>query len=224
MMMIKKGENMANICSNSLVFFSTDKDAITKFKKFIEESDGTLDGMGEKLGLNTNDYEKWNEWVEENNDLVSKSNRVIPVHSFIIKTHSKWTPCTEAWEEILTEYHKKNNLSEKLIDYFFVSEEPGEGIYVNTDTHGIFFTDRVKIEISYKGNWLDGIYLCSYDNEEVIEEIIDACSEVNIPEEIVNKALENALTGEGIDIICEYIKENGDYEIYVHFYDEDYYV
>ena len=218
---------MANICSNTLAFYSVDENVVTDFKRLIEDSikkSAWIGNIATALGFTKDLPFDSSGCIDEVDDIEENDKDRVSIYAFKVWSETKWTPCHTFWCEVLDKYNEKNNLTENCIYYDFIADEPGEEIYVNTDKDGIFFSDRVKIEISYKGNWLDGIYLCSYDNEEVIEEIIDACSEVNIPEEIVNKALENALTGKGIDIICDYIKENGDYEIYVHFYDEDYYV
>lgn len=218
---------MANICSNTLAFYSVDKNVVMGFKKLIEDSireSAWIGNIATALGFSEDLPFDSSGWIDEIDNIEKTEKERFAIYAFKVWSETKWSPCHTFWCEVLDKYNEINNLTENCIYYDFIADEPGEGIYVNTDKDGIFFTDRIKIEIAYKGNWLDGIYLCSYDNEEVIEVIRKACSEVDVPEGIINDALANAWTGEGVDKICKYIEENGDYDIYVHFYDEDYYV
>jgi hypothetical protein len=58
----------------------------------------------------------------------------------ILSVHSEdaWAPMSDFYEFAAALYN---------VQYVYSAEEPGSGVYVNTDTEGRFFTDRYKIEL-----------------------------------------------------------------------------
>lgn len=58
---------------------------------------------------------------------------------FRILTETAWEPLSEFWDKILEQY---NN-----IKYVYMSEEPGAELYINSDTSGLIYPDRFKLDI-----------------------------------------------------------------------------
>lgn len=63
-----------------------------------------------------------------------------------VTTDTAWNPMTKMWDAILDE-HFQDEYGDNLIDYVFISEEPGMGLYINTDTNRTFFPERFLLEV-----------------------------------------------------------------------------
>lgn len=55
-----------------------------------------------------------------------------------VATETAWGPMTEMWDAIF-DRHFQSDDDENQIGYVFRAEEPGNGVYINTDTKGCFF-------------------------------------------------------------------------------------
>ena len=73
-------------------------------------------------------------------------------NSFTIETEAAWEPVTALWEAVLATYNG--------VSFVYVAEEPGNTVYINTDTLGRFFPDRYLLDIFGDGqipeNWYPG--------------------------------------------------------------------
>lgn len=63
-----------------------------------------------------------------------------------IATETAWGPMTEMWDAIFDKHFQSDD-GENHINYVFRAEEPGNGVYINTDTKGCFFPERYLLEI-----------------------------------------------------------------------------
>ena len=61
---------------------------------------------------------------------------------FRMQTMTAWGPMKDMWTMILTECGFDE------VKYVYEAEEPGEGLYINSDTKGRFLADRIRMEIS----------------------------------------------------------------------------
>ena len=59
---------------------------------------------------------------------------------FTIETEDAWGPKTDAFDLIMSDPRFDR------LQYVYIAEEPGCGVYINTDEDGIIFRDRYKIE------------------------------------------------------------------------------
>lgn len=90
-----------------------------------------------------------------------------------VTTDTAWSPTTEMWDVIL-DTHFQDKYGDRLIDYVFISEEPGMGLYINTDTDGTIFPERFLLEVGdipEHRNW-ESYYL------ESEQEVIDLINEI----------------------------------------------
>lgn len=60
---------------------------------------------------------------------------------FQVSVETAWEPMTEMWDMILAECRFDE------VAYVYEAEEPGEGLYINSDTEGRFFADRFYIDL-----------------------------------------------------------------------------
>ena len=58
---------------------------------------------------------------------------------FTLSGETAWGPTDDLWEAVIEQY--------KGISFVYVAEEPGNGVYINTDTDGVYFTDRFLMDI-----------------------------------------------------------------------------
>lgn len=74
-----------------------------------------------------------------------------------LQTETAWEPMYDMWDMILAECGFTD------IKYVYSSEEPGMGIYINTDTEGRFFPEIYRIEVYISDDFYcnDTQYFCS---------------------------------------------------------------
>lgn len=56
-----------------------------------------------------------------------------------LSTETAWYPMTEMWNKIIEKYYPS-------ISYVLIAEEPGCGVYINTDIEGYDFTERYRVD------------------------------------------------------------------------------
>ncbi|MCL2047391.1 MAG: hypothetical protein FWG87_01575 [Defluviitaleaceae bacterium] len=137
---------MPNWCSTGYAFYTKaeDKSELSRFYKNLMEilqtpsevengfEPGWLGKVAIKHGL---DYESvpcrgWIEHIDEYE----------PEHGVVtLRTDTAWGPLTELWEAVLTQYDG--------ICFVYIAEEPGLGVFVNTDTEGLYFNEWYLLEI-----------------------------------------------------------------------------
>ena len=126
---------MANVCCDDVYFYSdTNPEGLVTLWKDIQTSiticpDANRAWIGklfEKKGISMEGiYLRGTvTYMERNND------------NILLSTDTAWSPLYEAYESISEAYN---------ISFVMQSIEPGEGIYINTDTPGRFFPDKYTI-------------------------------------------------------------------------------
>ena len=200
---------MANLCINSIVFYSSDREALSVLRIYII---GTMApfGSGEvrdlliKLGYQKREAE---ELAQARNSIVH-CNEVEKLddgaYYLMFQTESAWVPHVEPFEHLLkTRYANR-------IKMVYCSEECGMEVYVNTDVQGIFFPERFLVDCSYKGEYYT-LYLDTY--KEVIEWVheIFPQAKVSLDSDIyeVEQAVE-PYAGEGDDYFRLYEFDYGE--------------
>jgi len=69
---------------------------------------------------------------------------------FTVDTETAWGPTDELWQAVIAKYEG--------ISFVYIAEEPGMGVFINTDTEGIFFTEKFMINIFGDAPLPDGWY------------------------------------------------------------------
>ena len=97
---------------------------------------------------------------------------------FTLDCDTAWTPMDELWEAVIAQYEG--------LSYVYIAEEPGMGIFVNTDTEGIYFPEKYLMEIYGDAPIPDGWYANQdkpgcFDIREYFkdfEELADYCAKL----------------------------------------------
>lgn len=155
---------MPNWCSNTVVYYSKEKDDVDKLVSTIKDcypDDYNVDlcwlsYLADKLGIKISECGGYIEWVGD----VEKEDEYYCVK---IDIESAWSP-------LATLFYQIADATNTLCVYS--AEEPGSEIYINTDEYGNFLTDRYKITD------IDSEYF------ESMSGLIDYCNDVyelNIP-------------------------------------------
>ena len=95
---------------------------------------------------------------------------------FALEAETAWAPTDDLWEAVISQY--------KGVSFVYIAEEPGMGIFVNTDTEGIYFPCNYLLEIYSeelvpKGWHIDSDKPDYIDIREYfgsIEELMDYCT------------------------------------------------
>ena len=92
-----------------------------------------------------------------------------PIGCIHMTTDTAWEPQIEVVEEMMEEYPN--------LDFVYLSEEPGCGVFINSDMTGDYFTEYAKIDCSIEmivdgeSTWIESEY---FENEESFEEQVEA--------------------------------------------------
>ena len=96
---------------------------------------------------------------------------------FTLYSDTAWSPTDELWEAVVTQYEG--------VSFVYVAEEPGMGIFTNTDSEGIYLSEKYLIEIYGNAPIPEGWYP-DQDKPECLEireyfsdfeELADYCTE-----------------------------------------------
>lgn len=155
---------MPNWCATSIVFYSFDRGQIEKLHKIIFEMNKTgriengfgnlwLGNFVDKCGLDYNDVYCRGMITYFDDARVDDDGRWY----LIIYQDDAWYPITEVWDLFLAWCCPD-------VKYVYCAEEPGCEIYINTDTSGLFFSDKYMVEWYDEDDWItDSDYLESDD-------------------------------------------------------------
>ncbi|MBQ9915144.1 MAG: hypothetical protein IJO50_03260, partial [Clostridia bacterium] len=131
---------MANWCGTSIAFYSEDRQRLTDFHDEIvkiTDEDSWLGNMLEHYGFDPEDYSC-------RSDIYCISDVSLDaddVWYFILDQEDAWSPHTDPWDSILS-------VAKGDIEFVYKSEEPGQIIFVNSDTEGWYFKERYVIDAS----------------------------------------------------------------------------
>lgn len=168
---------MANYCSNTIYFCSTNKEALERFLDTVQDGDSyrklfLKNGYTEKEAMECTDGRDYITYcdyeIEERDDF----------YYFRIDTETAWDTHIEAFHLLLKQ--KYNN----EIFAYYISEEPGFSIFITNDSEKIFFEDRYRISaydtiyFSNKSDLVDyvkeryGVKACLIDSVATMEQRI----------------------------------------------------
>lgn len=162
---------MANWCSTVYVFYGENKEGIDNlFKdlKEVEEKDNTWIG---------NVFMKKGFTEKEAEELVYRS-FITSVCRY--KTGEVELTCEDAWNY---HYEAMSELIDKYgegIHFEMLAEECGNGIFVNTDEGGVYFTDRFMIDCDIDGNCFNEYFA----NEEGLREYVSKMLKVELNDNV----------------------------------------
>ena len=99
---------------------------------------------------------------------------------FEVGQEDAWSPKKEVWDAVLS----KEEFSD--VEYVYMAEEPGCGLYLNSDSSGLFYEDRYTVDVYLDGKFYND-KTCSYNQEYFTSE--DECLEYlrEISENLGNK-------------------------------------
>ncbi|MCL2638447.1 MAG: hypothetical protein FWD48_08775 [Oscillospiraceae bacterium] len=130
---------MPNWCSNSIAFYQEDSGNclleafytdVSKYMDFKDVNGSHSDWVGNYLTENKIDT----------NEIYCRgffANCELHSDHVLISMETAWEPLPQVWDKMAEKYG---------LSYVYIAEEPGMGIYVNTDVEGRFFTDRYLLD------------------------------------------------------------------------------
>lgn len=152
---------MSNICSTVIQFYGNESLLTNLFKKLSSKMN--LSDLAGKFDIEISPGER-NGFIE-----------YIDCEQRRVWQSDDWLPHMEIWNKIIGRYYANEN-GERLVDFCYMAEEFGCGVYINTDTDGTYFPDLYRAEFCI-GDKCDTLYfestmdLLDWFNEEFDTEI-----------------------------------------------------
>ena len=182
---------MANYCSNNIAFYSKDRAVLQDlFTKINDVLDNTNNHSIYQLILKHGYSEEAAKKITDCRDYITYAEDKLTDLScgysyFKIDTESAWQPNMTTFFYLLQDKYANK------ISLVYTSEEPGSGVFINTDVDGLFFNDRYKIDCCLDSNYFTDYFT---DFNEVIEFIQEDYPKADVciydsPEEIRNKVI-----------------------------------
>ena len=165
---------MANYCSNNIAFYSKDRATLQDlFTKINDVLDNTNTHSVYQLMLKHGYSEEAAKKITDCRDCITYAEDKITDLScgysyFKIDTESAWQPNMTTFFYLLQDKYANK------ISLVYTSEEPGSGVFINTDVDGLFFTDRYRIDYcvnnDYQTEYFSGFSeVIDYINEKLPE-------------------------------------------------------
>lgn len=154
---------MANYCNNTIAIIGYDKEKLEDFRKlmvdaFRDSRNGTVRDFVIKCGYDKEEAIQFTDGRDTFIDIDDEINQKENVYYFYFQTESAWSPNVEVFTKIIRE---------KFDDEFELehcSEESGMGIYINTDSDGLFFSDRYYLDCCINNEY----YTEYYETKEAV--------------------------------------------------------
>lgn len=152
---------MANICSDTVIFFpknDTAGDAISRLKEDLLkcyptigcQADTRISLLMHHLGIPT-------EGISLRGDIVYMG---IEDTHIEIELATAWSPLYDAYREIAIHYGLK---------FVLRAEEPGEGIFINTDVYGTYLDVRYRVLLNLEADAGNTVYQRMFAEETDME-------------------------------------------------------
>lgn len=142
---------MAKDCFNVIVFRCNKEkpilDFLNKINTLLENNKREFVDLMESYNLNVDDYDgsgfkgSFRGQIIHCDDYLSYNDEEDEYY-FYMDTETAWLPLMNTFDIII-----KHTDSE--IKYYYTSEEPGMGIYINTDSSEIYLTPRFNVYLDY---------------------------------------------------------------------------
>lgn len=161
---------MSNICSTVIQFYGNETLLTNLFKKLSSEM-SLSDLAGEfDIEFSPNERNGFIEYVDFEQHRVWQSD--------------DWLPHMEIWNKIIDRYYVDEN-GDRLVDFCYMAEEFGCGVYINTDESGEYFPELYRVEFCTKDtcdtiyfestadllDWFEEIFEVRTDNVNDLERI-----------------------------------------------------
>ena len=154
---------MANYCNNTIAIIGYNKEKLEDFRKlmvnaFRDSRNGTVRDFVIKCGYDKEETIQFTDGRDTFIDIDDEINQKENVYYFYFQTESAWSPNVEVFTKIIRE---------KFDDEFKLehcSEESGMGIYINTDSDGLFFPDRYYLDCCINNEY----YTEYYETKEAV--------------------------------------------------------
>ena len=154
---------MANYCNNTIAIIGYDKEKLDSLRKlmvnsFRDSRYGTVRDFVIKCGYDKEEAIQFTDGRDTFIDIDDEINQKENVYYFYFQTESAWSPNVEVFTKIIRE---------KFDDEFELehcSEESGMGIYINTDSDGLFFPDRYYLDCCINNEY----YTEYYETKEAV--------------------------------------------------------
>lgn len=162
---------MANICETTIAFFTTDTiETLTEFRNMLTniQTDGipfTHKYISEKLDLGLTNLEYGD--IMDIGEIEYSGTGI----GFKVWQNDKWSPQLDLWDALIEKFFT-NDDGCRLVDYVYEAEEPGCGIYINTDEGGDFLPDLYKIDAYIAGSYYTEYFENTNDLIDHLEEIL----------------------------------------------------
>ena len=137
---------MANPCSSRYAFFADDKNK-GELLRFYNKLSGIINPV---LKTKNSADPGWlgNVVIAHGLDLETHSCRGTiedlgeyepDSNFFTLDSETAWTPMEKLWEAVVAQY--------KGVSFYYIAEEAGSDIYINTDVEGTYIPDKYMLEI-----------------------------------------------------------------------------
>ena len=84
--------------------------------------------------------------------------------AFRVYTETAWGPMPDMWEKIIGQRYQDQIMFE------YIAEEPGNGVFINTDREGIFFPDRYRAAIEDGDEFYEEYFTSDEELEKFLKE------------------------------------------------------
>ena len=156
---------MANYCSNCIAFFGNDLDKLEHLRKMMDTTFnlseyGSIRDFVMSYGYAKEEAISFTDGRDSFIEVDFEVSKDDESYYFTIQTESAWNPNVGVFRKIISDKYGEE------LDIEHCSEEPGMGIFINTDETGFFFTDRY-----YLNSCINGEYETEYfeSREEVLD-------------------------------------------------------
>ena len=190
---------MANYCSNFIAVFGYDKEKLDELHnlvvKFFNENstNNSIRAFVVACGYSSDEALIMTDGRDTIVDVDTEVSEKERIFYFKFQTESAWNPNVDVFRKIISDKYGEE------LDMEYCSEEPGMGIFINTDETGFFFTDRY-----YLNSCINGEYETEYfeSREKVLDWIKSRFPDIKLTTMTYLYKIEEE--------VCKRIDENGD--------------
>lgn len=145
---------MANDCFNGIVFYGKDSVVLQKLRCQIERciSSSARNSFPYLFKLNGYTEEEIKKICDRRDQFYSCDPEIScdgSTYYFQVDTVTAWTPHMEVFETLLQRTYRNR------IQFVYIAEESGCGVYENSDRNGTYFKIRYKVSCCHKGIYYD---------------------------------------------------------------------
>ena len=103
--------------------------------------------------------------------------RTASIHFFEIETEEAWERHPEIWESIFSQECFDE------VNFVYIAEESGNGLYINTDSEGLFYSDRYYVDVCLE-NENRGYESAYFENDEgLFTYLKELAREIGLPDD-----------------------------------------